>query len=52
MSRRLIALTLISAFALSACGIKGDLKTPPPLWGDKNKTEQPGSKTDDNDPNN
>ena len=34
---KLIAVSLISAFALGACGIKGDLKTPPPLWGDKNK---------------
>lgn len=31
---RLICLTLITGFALSACGIRGDLKTPPPLWGE------------------
>jgi predicted small lipoprotein YifL len=34
---------LLGVFALgtlSACGIKGDLKTPPPLWGDKAKVEK------------
>lgn len=34
---KLVAVSLISAFALGACGIKGDLQTPPPLWGDKDK---------------
>jgi len=34
---KLITVSMISAFALGACGIKGDLKTPPPLWGDKDK---------------
>jgi len=28
---------LVGAFVLGACGIKGDLDTPPPLWGDKTK---------------
>ena len=37
MRRTLIALSLLSAFALSGCGVKGTLKTPPPLFGDKNK---------------
>jgi len=32
-----VILALIGAFALGACGIKGDLQTPPPLWGDKNQ---------------
>ncbi len=41
--RRIIAITLISAFALSGCGVKGELKTPPPLWGDKPQAEQPDS---------
>ena len=34
---------LLGAFALgtlAACGIKGELKTPPPLWGDQNKAEK------------
>lgn len=39
ISARLISLTLIMGFALSACGIRGDLKTPPPLWGDDIRTE-------------
>ena len=36
----LIATTLVAAFALSACGIRGELKTPPPLWGDDNRTSE------------
>lgn len=34
----IIAITLIAGFALSACGIRGNLKTPPPLWGEDNRT--------------
>jgi len=37
---RLIAVTLIAGFALSACGIRGDLKAPPPLWGDDKRTAE------------
>lgn len=47
MRKRLLALTLISAFALSACGVKGDLETPPPMWGDKSKSEQTDKKPAD-----
>lgn len=47
MRRKLIALSLLSAFAISACGVKGDLKTPPPLWGDGSKVEQ----SESSDPN-
>jgi len=36
-SRRLTIAALVGAFALGACGIKGQLDTPPPLWGDKTK---------------
>ena len=36
---RLLCLTLISGFALSACGIRGDLQTPPPLWGEDIRTD-------------
>lgn len=36
----LMVLTLTGTFALSACGIRGDLKTPPPLWGDDNRTAE------------
>ncbi len=36
-SRRLTIAALVGAFALGACGIKGKLDTPPPLWGDKTK---------------
>jgi len=38
-SVRLIALSLFAGFALSACGIKGGLKTPPPLFGEDIRTE-------------
>jgi len=36
----LIAATLIGGFALSSCGIRGDLKTPPPVWGEDNRTSE------------
>jgi len=39
LSIRLVSLSLIAVFALSACGIKGDLKTPPPLWGEDIRSE-------------
>lgn len=42
-AHRLTATALLGMFALgtlSACGIKGDLKTPPPLWGDKTQAEK------------
>ena len=32
---RIAMFALLGAFALGACGIKGELQTPPPLWGDK-----------------
>ena len=41
-AHRLIVTTLLGVFALgtlAACGIKGELKTPPPIWGDKSKAE-------------
>ena len=37
--RRLIALALASSFVLSACGIRGSLETPPPLWGEDTRTQ-------------
>lgn len=46
MRRRILPLTLISAFLLSACGVKGDLQTAPPMWGDKSKQDQPEKKPD------
>ncbi|MCF6275663.1 MAG: hypothetical protein L3J05_07855 [Robiginitomaculum sp.] len=42
-AHRLSVTTLLGVFALgtvSACGIKGELKTPPPIWGDKAQTEK------------
>ena len=45
MKRNLIILSLLSTFALSACGIKGELKTPPPVWGEK--SEQPSDQDSD-----
>jgi len=41
----LIALTLIAGFMLSACGIRGELKTPPPVWGQD--TRSPEQKAED-----
>jgi len=44
-----IAITLVAGFALSACGIRGELKTPPPVWGEDNRTpEQKAEDAKDN----
>ncbi len=37
MRRKILITALLSSFVLGACGVKGNLKTPPPLWGDKAK---------------
>lgn len=52
MTRRIISYWLVallstSTLALTACGVKGDLETPPPLWGDKAKQDSSQDKTDD-----
>lgn len=44
LSLRLMILTPLSALTLAGCGIKGDLKTPPPLWG----ADKPASDTHSN----
>lgn len=36
--RRLICIALATSF-LSACGIKGELDTPPPIWGKKDNAK-------------
>ncbi len=33
--RNFLTLTLLASLALSACGVRGSLKTPPPIWGEK-----------------
>jgi predicted small lipoprotein YifL len=40
--RRLIALlsALGAALSLSACGVRGDLERPGPIWGEDERTEQ------------
>lgn len=40
MRLRLLALASISALVLVGCGVRGNLKTPPPIWGDKDKAPQ------------
>lgn len=53
MQRRIFTLLLtsvvgVSALGLSGCGVKGELQTPPPLWGDQDKQEKPeGEKPED-----
>nr|WP_321360441.1 hypothetical protein [uncultured Hyphomonas sp.] len=34
-----IAALILGTLALPACGLTGDLKRPPPLWGDPNDVE-------------
>lgn len=41
MTRYLALLILLaSALILSGCGIRGDLKTPPPIWGAEAETAE------------
>ncbi len=41
LPKALMALLFVGSVTLTGCGIKGDLATPPPLWGDaKAETEQ------------
>ncbi len=37
MRRKILITALLTSFMLGACGVKGNLKTPPPLWGEKAK---------------
>lgn len=50
MSRRMTAFMIASimgaSFLLSACGVKGDLERPPPLWGEKSKQQEPDDQDD------
>lgn len=39
MRRKILITALLSSFVLGACGVKGNLKTPPPLWGEKAKQD-------------
>ncbi|WP_409433375.1 LPS translocon maturation chaperone LptM [Litorimonas sp. RW-G-Af-16] len=38
LTRNALILAIAASFALSACGIKGELKTPPPVWGEEKPT--------------
>jgi len=49
MRRKLTLAAIVSAFVLGACGVKGNLKTPPPIWGEKSKQE-PADKPQDQTP--
>lgn len=40
MRRKILLTALLSSFVLGACGVKGELKTPPPIFGDKTKQQQ------------
>ena len=41
LPKSLMACLFAASVTLTGCGIKGDLATPPPLWGDeKAETEQ------------
>jgi len=53
-THRYIVITLFASLALNACGIRGSLKTPPPLPGEKiyvpesEKTDTPTLSEQDN----
>ena len=37
--RSSVILVVLSALAVAACGLRGDLDRPPPLWGDPAQAE-------------
>ena len=39
MRRKILVTAILSCVFLGACGVKGSLKTPPPLWGEKAKQD-------------
>lgn len=47
--KRLTSLLLVgmSALAVSACGLRGDLERPPPLWGNPVDAEETTSEDGD-----
>jgi len=49
MRLHILFIAAVSVFILVGCGVRGNLKTPPPIWGDKDKiqTEQATSETED-----
>lgn len=34
-----VAFALCTALVLAGCGLRGELKTPPPMWGDDERTD-------------
>ncbi len=47
MRKSTLPIVITGLILLSACGVRGDLETPPPLWGDKDKREQTETETPD-----
>ncbi len=48
MRRKILLTTILTGFALSVsgCGVKGELKTPPPIFGEKTKQQQDDKQKD------
>lgn len=44
MRRKILVTAFLSALMLGACGVKGSLKTPPPLWGEQAKQDYENQK--------
>jgi len=42
-----VALLACSGLILVACGLRGKLETPPPLWGDDNRPQADAPQTPD-----
>lgn len=40
MRRYALILVLATPFVLGACGLRGDLKTPPPIWGEDKRSDE------------
>lgn len=47
MKRRLttLVLTALAALSVTACGLRGELERPPPMWGDPPAQDETGEET-------
>lgn len=41
-----VLLILLTSLAVTACGLRGDLERPPPLWGNPQETSEDNEDTD------
>ena len=50
MRRKLLLTALLSSFVLGACGVKGELKPAPPIFGSKDAPQTDDTTPEETDP--